>query len=304
MCGIVTVSKRGEKMGIRSKFIIIIAVLSLLATVAIGYTSYMLSRQNAIAEAKSKGDIIYNFIESSGKFFGKYQYPLIMEMFDDADVFIPELMSKFVVRRMEFEIFDETLEGYEFKQATLDPLWPDDKADKDEVQVIKYFDANPKATDKQGVMTKEGQQYFYTAKPIRVTKAFCLTCHGDPADAPADQRDIYGTENGYNWKMNETVGAVMVYISIAEAMADAKQAAMKIFMVGVGCLLVTIICIWIFLDRVVVAPIIKLSGASKNISLGKDLDDSLHTESKDEIGALANAIDRMRISIVKLLKRT
>ena len=290
-------------MGIRSKFIIIIAVLSLLATLAIGYTSYMLSRQSAIAEAKSKGDIIYNFIEASGKFFGKYQYPLIMEQNEDMDIFIPELMSKFVVSRMEFEIFEETLEGYKFKQATLDPLWTDNKADKDEVTVIKYFDANPKVADKQGVMTKGGQQYFYTAKPIRITKAFCLTCHGDPADAPADQRDIYGVENGYNWVMNSTVGTSIVYISISQALADAKQAAMKIFMVGVGCLLVTIICIWVFLDRVVVAPIIKLSGASKNISLGKDLDDSLHTESKDEIGALANAIDRMRISIVKLLKR-
>ncbi|MCF8056902.1 MAG: DUF3365 domain-containing protein [Desulfocapsa sp.] len=291
-------------MGIRSKFIIIIAVLSLLATLAIGYTSYMLSRQNAIAEAKSKGDIIYNFIEASGKFFGKYQYPLIMEQYDDADIFIPELMSKFVVSRMEFEIFQETLEGYKFKQATLDPLWADDKADKGETELIQYFDANPKAIDKQGVMTKGAEQYFYTAKPIRINQVFCLTCHGDPADAPADQRDIYGVENGYNWAMNSTVGTSIVYISISQALADAKQAAMKIFLVGVGCLLVTIICIWVFLDRVVVGPIINLSGASKNISLGKDLDDSLHTESKDEIGALANAIDRMRISIVKLLKRS
>jgi HAMP domain-containing protein len=291
-------------MGIRSKFIIIIAVLSLLATLAIGYTSYMLSRQSAIAEAKSKGDIIYNFIEASGKFFGKYQYPLIMEQNEDMDIFIPELMSKFVVNRMEFEIFEETLEGYKFKQATLDPLWMDNKADKDEIGVIKYFAANEKVTEKQGVMIKDGDKYFYTAKPIRITKAFCLTCHGDPADAPADQRDIYGVENGYNWELNSTVGTSIVYISISKALDDAQQAAVKIFLVGVGCLLVTIICIWIFLDRVVVAPIIRLSGSSKNISVGKGLCDSVHTDSNDEIGDLANSIDRMRISINKLLKRT
>lgn len=291
-------------MGIRSKFIIIITVLSLLATLAIGYTSYMLSRQNAIAEAKAKGDIIYNFIESSGKFFGKYQYPLIMEQNPDKDIFIPELMSKFVVSRMEFEIFSETLKGYKFKQATLDPLWMENKADIDEQKVISYFDKNPQASDQQGVMDKAGEKYFYTAKPIRVNKAFCLTCHGDPADAPADQRDIYGIENGYNWKMDATVGTSIVYISIAQALADAQQAALKIFAVGVACLLVTIICIWIFLDRVVVAPIIKLSAFSKNISVGKNLCDTVRTDSSDEIGNLANAIDRMRVSINKLLKRT
>lgn len=291
-------------MGIRSKFIIIITVLSLLATIAIGYTSYMLSRQSAIAEAKSKGEIIYNYIKASGKFFGKYQYPLIMEDNMDKDRFIPELMSKFVVSRMEFEIFQETLEGYLFKQATLDPLWPDNKADGDEKKVIAYFEANSESMEQQGVMEKNGENYFYTARPIRIEKAFCLTCHGDPADAPGDQRDIYGTENGYNWSMGETVGTSIVYISIAQAMDDAKQSALKIFTVGIVCLLVTIICIWVFLDRSVVAPIIQLSSSAKDISIGKNLCDSIHTESNDEIGGLANSIDRMRISVNKLLKRT
>jgi len=291
-------------MGIRSKFIIIITVLSLLATIAIGYTSYMLSRQSALAEAKSKGEIIYNYIKASGKFFGKYQYPLIMEDNTDKDRFIPELMSKFVVNRMEFEIFQETLEGYLFKQATLDPLWPDNKADADEAKVIEYFSDNPQSTEKQGMMEKNGDNFFYTARPIRIEKAFCLTCHGDPADAPGDQRDIYGTENGYNWSMGETVGTSIIYVSISKAMDDAKQSALKIFTVGIICLLVTIICIWIFLDRSVVAPIIRLSSSAKDISIGKNLCDSIHTESNDEIGGLANSIDRMRISVNKLLKRT
>lgn len=291
-------------MGIRSKFILIITVLSLLATIVIGYTSYMLSRQSAIAEAKSKGEIIYNYIKASGKFFGKYQYPLIMEDNHDRDRFIPELMSKFVVSRMEFEIFQETLEGYLFKQATLDPLWPDNKANVDEEKVIAYFEANPESTEKQGMMAKDGDNYFYTARPIRIDKPFCLTCHGDPADAPGDQRDIYGTENGYNWSMGETVGTAIIYISISQAMEDAKQSALKIFTVGIVCLLVTIICIWVFLDRSVVAPIIRLSSSAKDISIGKNLCDSIHTESNDEIGGLANSIDRMRISVNKLLKRT
>lgn len=291
-------------MGIRSKFIIIITVLSLLATIAIGYTSYMLSRQNALDEAKSKGEIIYNYIEASSSFFGKEQYPLIKDLVADDDIFIPELMSRFVVNRMEYEIFQKTLDGYIFKQATLDPLWPDNKANAEEEKVIQYFSSHPNVKEKQGIMQRDGAQFFYTAKPIKVTKIFCLTCHGDPADAPADQRDIYGTENGYNWQMDSTVGTSIIYISISKALVDAKQSAMKIFSVGLGCLLVTIICIWIFLDRTVVGPIIHLSSSAKDISIGKNLCDSIHTDSNDEIGGLANSIDRMRISVNKLLKRT
>jgi methyl-accepting chemotaxis protein len=205
---------------------------------------------------------------------------------------------------MEYELFQETLEGYIFKQATLDPLWPENKADTEEEQVISYFKDHPDEQLKEGVMDKGGNKFFYTAKPITINKEFCLTCHGDPADAPADQRDIYGVENGYNWVMNDTVGTSIVYISISSALANAKQSAIKIFSVGLGCLLVTIICIWIFLDRAVVAPIIQLSESAKDISIGKNLCDSIHTDSNDEIGGLANSIDRMRISVNKLLKRT
>ena len=290
-------------MGIRTKFVAIITLLSLLATLAIGYTSYELSTRNALAEAKSKGEIIYNYMQSSGKFFGQYQYPIIMEQNSDKDRFVPELMSKFVVNRMEFEIFQETLEGYFFKQATLDPLWPDNKANKDEENLITYFSNNPAATKKQGIMKRDGGDFFYTARPIKIEEKFCLTCHGKPADAPADQRDIYGTENGYNWVFGSTVGTSIIYISISEAMEGAMKSTIKIFTVGILCLLMIIVCIWIFLDRAVVTPIVNLSESAKNLSVGKNLNNSINVPSKDEVGNLAESIDRMRISVNILLKR-
>lgn len=291
-------------MGIRAKFVIIISVLSLLATLAIGYTSYMLSRQNALSDAKSKGEMLFNYMDATGAFFGRYQKPLIDELVTDKDRFIPELMSRFVAQRMTYDLFAESLKGYQFKQATLDPLWPDNKADANEVEIIQYFSSNPTVKDKDGIIEKGGEKFFYAAKPVTIDKDFCLTCHGDPAMAPKDQQDIYGTDHGYNWKLDDTVGASMVYVSISEALATAQSSALKIFFVGIGCLLVTIICIWVFLDRAVVGPIVSLSETAKNISIGKNLCDSAHSDVKDEIGALANSIDRMRISVNKLLKRS
>ncbi len=291
-------------MGIRAKFIIIISVLSLLATLAIGYTSYVLSRQNALAEAKSKGEMLFNYIEASATFFGKYQKPLIDELLTDKDRFIPELMSRFVVKRMEYDIFAETQNGYQFKQATLDPLWPDNKADANEVEIIQYFASNPSAKDKDGIVEKGGEKFFYMAKPVRIDKELCLQCHGDPTAAPQEQQEIYGTDHGYNWKLDDTVGASMIYVSISQALDTAKASAWKIFSIGLGCLLVTIACIWIFLDRAVVGPIIRLSETARDISIGKSLCDSAHSDAKDEIGALANSIDRLRISVNKLLKRS
>ncbi len=292
-------------MGIRAKFISIIGVLSLLATIAIGYSSYMFSRQNALADAKSKGELLFNYVQASGTFFAKFQKPVVDELITNQDTFIPELMSRFVVQRMSFDVFlEKQKKGYQFKQATIDPLWPDNKADAEEVKIIKEFAATPAATVKDGILTKNGEQFLYIAKPVKIDKQRCLDCHGNPADAPQDQQDLYGTDHGYNWKMNEIVGANMVYVSIEEALVAAKAMAWKIFLIGIACLLVTIACIWVFLDRGVVAPIVRLSNIATDISLGKNLCDSAHTDAKDEIGALANGIDRLRISVNKLLKRT
>ena len=146
-------------MGIRAKFITIISVLSLLATIAIGYTSYMLSRQSALADARSKGEMFFNYIEASAKFFGKYQKPIIDELVTDKSRFIPELMSRFVVKRMEYDLFAETQKGYQFKQATLDPLWPDNKADVEEQKIIQYFASNPSAKDKEGIIERGGNSF-------------------------------------------------------------------------------------------------------------------------------------------------
>jgi HAMP domain-containing protein len=303
-CSLINDALLEEEMGIRAKFITIISVLSLLATIAIGYTSYMLSRQSALADARSKGEMLFNYIEASAKFFGKYQKPIIDELVTDKSRFIPELMSRFVVKRMEYDLFAETQKGYQFKQATLDPLWPDNKADVEEQKIIQYFASNPSAKDKEGIIERGGEQFFYAARPVKIEKDSCLNCHGDPGMAPKEQQDVYGTEHGYNWKLNDTVGASMIYVSITHALATAQASALKIFFMGIGCLLVTIFCIWIFLDRGVVGPIIRLSETAKNISIGKNLCDSAHSEAKDEIGVLANSIDRLRISVNKLLKRT
>ncbi len=292
-------------MGIRAKFVIIISVLSLLATIAIGATSYWLSRQNALVDAKNKGEMLFNYIGASEKFFSKYQYPIIKEeLMMDTDRFIPELMSRFVVTRMEYDLFAETQKGYQFKQATKDPLWPDNKADAGELKIIQEFSGNPSLKTKEGTLVRGGEQFFYIARPVKIDQEFCLRCHGDPATAPQDQKDIYGTDHGYNWKLNEIVGTSMVYVSITDAMATAKSTTIKIFLIGIGCLLVTIACIWVFLDRSVVAPIIRLSETAKNISIGKNLCDSAHSDVKDEIGVLANSIDRLRVSVNKLLKRS
>lgn len=289
-------------MGIRSRFIIIMAIIFGVATVGIGAASYLFSKRNAMLEAKSKGELIFNYILANRDFYKEKQRPLIMEVFEK-DRFYPELMSGFVLTRGTFDIFKKNLTGYDFKQATLDPLYPPNKADAWETGLIAMFAKQPGLKTHEGTMERDGKTFFYLARPIKVEGKDCLHCHGDVNDAPKDQVEIYGSANGYNWKDGDTVAAYVVYVSVEEALANARKGAITLYLIGAGCLLVALIGIWLFMDRFVVNPIVRLSIKAEEISLGKNLEEGVGIKQNDEIGALASAIERLRMSMVRILKR-
>lgn len=289
-------------MTIRVRFMALIAILSLIASIALAFISYKFNEVNALEEAKRKGEIVYNFMNSSRDYFRKHQLPLIYAAVGREE-FIPEIMTSFAVIRGVFEAFKENTSDYIFKQATKNPLVPSNKADKEELKLIAEFHKNKSLKEKEGRIVKNGTEYYYFAQPIRVTDETCLECHGDPKDAPEEQIDIYGEENGYNWKVNDTISALIVYVPIQKALDKAKILSLILFLIGTAGIAVLMLLIWIFFSQYVVKPIIMLEQRATDISLGKNLDKSIDTQTQDEIGSLARAIDRLRISIEKMLQR-
>lgn len=293
----------GIQMGIRMKSILIMGILGFVAIGIIGLTSYRLSVANALHEAQIKSDIVLNYTMATRQYMAKVQRPLTMQLVE-RDRFYPELMSGFVSARGTFELFEELYPGYVFKQATLDPLHPASRADEDEARIIRYLDQNREVNSVRGQTSKNGSELFYFAQPVRIESAGCLTCHGNPADAPKDQIEIYGSENGYNWNMNDTVGAFFVYVPTAEAMAAARHTALTLVLVGAIAVLILLGVIGWFLNRQVVTPILDLAGLTERFSLGKDLDTRAEHNRSDEIGALSKAIERLRVSLSIMMKRS
>lgn len=289
-------------MGIRNRFLIMMGILSLLALIAMGLTSYSFSKRAAIKEAKNKGTIIYNYLASQREFFNEDQNPIINELVEQ-DRFYPYLMSGFAASRKTFEYFNERMPGFMIKYAATNPLLASNKADSEETKIISNFKANPSQKSSSGTINKNGIAFYYHAVPFKVDNIGCLTCHGDPADAPKDQVGIYGSENGYHWQEGDVVASLVVYIPIAAAIADAKTTAFKLLGIGAGGLILTMLIISIFLEKGIVTPIMALNARTEEISLGKNLDEPVSIDSKDEIATLARGIDRLRISVARMLKR-
>ena len=61
------------------------------------------------------------------------------------------------------------------------------------------------------------------SRPIRVTDQSCLACHSTPAAAPPTMVDLYGTANGFGWKLGETVGAQIVSVPMRVPLDRARN---------------------------------------------------------------------------------
>ena len=118
-------------MKLRSHFFLLIGILAVVVIVVMGVASYQLNRKNALEEARDKGQLIFNYMLAGRDYFRDEQRSLVLELVGK-ERFYPELMSGFVVTRGTWEKFDEKMPQYKFKQATLDPLYLANKADKEE----------------------------------------------------------------------------------------------------------------------------------------------------------------------------
>ncbi len=289
-------------MSIRTRFLLLIGILSLLATLGIAYASYQFSVNSAVEEAKAKGQIVFDYIESSRQYYKQHQRKLIMELIPKNE-FIPELQSGFTLTRGVAETFLKKNPDYVFKQASLDPLHLPNKADKDDLEIINTFKKQPNKKYDDGRITKNGKSYYFFAKPIKVEEEKCLRCHGDPVNAPEEQKRIYGTEHGYNWKLGDIASAYIVYVPLQKAFDLAKKESFNLVFIGAVIVAVMMAVLWFFFNLYIISPISMLEKRATEISLGKNLSETIATSTNDEIGSLARSIDRLRISVEKMLQR-
>ncbi len=114
--------------------------------------------------------------------------------------------------------------------------------------------------------------------------------------------DLYGTANGFGWKLDDVIGAQIVSVPMSVALDRANEA----FKIYVGALIavfaVTIVLINLLLHFVIVKPIRRMSAIASEVSLG-NIDAPEFAESgRDEIASLAGSFNRMRRSLANAMK--
>jgi HAMP domain-containing protein len=191
---------------------------------------------------------------------------------------------------------------YSYKEATLNPTNPRDRAIEWEVDVISEFRKSAEVKEFVGERDTPSGRSLYIARPIKIGDAACLRCHSTVDAAPKTLVEKYGPANGFGWNLNEVVGAQMVSVPMAVPMQRAER-AFGVFMALLTAVFVAIgVLLNVMLWWLVIRPVTKLSSIADRVSLGDMQAPAFEAKSRDEIGVLAQSFTRMRKSLVQALK--
>jgi HAMP domain-containing protein len=137
---------------------------------------------------------------------------------------------------------------------------------------------------------------FYIARPITITQESCLRCHSTPEAAPKSMIATYGKENGFGWKLNEIVGTQIISVPSTEVVNNSRQILLFVMLAVCGMFAIAIVSLNLFLKQTVIKPLNMMAQVAHDVSIGK-MDTEFPQTSHDEIGILANAFNRMKLSL-------
>ena len=284
------------------KFTILLLVVFLGGIIVSGLALSTILNRTAQDQITSKALMLMETMNSVREYTSSQVKPELIERLDTE--FLPEVIPAYSAREV-FETFRASGENYReffYKEATLNPSNLRDKADTFETAIVENFRKQDNPKEVSDFRPTPSGDLFYIARPIKIQKQSCLECHSTPEAAPKSQIERYGDVNGFGWKLNEVVGAQIISVPAATTLKLARQSLVLILGIVVAVFAIAILMVNLWLKRYVVRPINRMAMIAEAVSTG-DTEAEFGQLSQDEVGKLAQAFNRMRMSLKMAMQR-
>jgi protein-histidine pros-kinase len=261
--------------------------------------SYQILQQNARREVIERAGLMMEAALAVRGYTIEEVAPLLrLQMKRD---FLPQTVPAYAATQ-SFNKLREAHKEYSYKEATLNPTNPRDRAVDWETDIIQQFRNNDSRHEIIGVRDTPTGASLYMARPIQIKNPPCLVCHSTVEAAPKTMLARYGNANGFGWKLNEIVGAQIMSVPMEVPVAQARHA----FMAFMGSLAVVfaaiVIVLNVMLRVLILQPVTRMAAIADDVSRGKMDAPEFDERGRDEIGVLAASFNRMRRSLDKAMK--
>jgi HAMP domain-containing protein len=286
-------------MKLLAKFNLIILVIFGASGLLICQLAYRFLSNNARREVLAQAELMVAGTRAVRDYTTDDLSPLLQQNPRHKVRFLAETIPAFAATTT-FNKVRKSYPEYSYKEATLNPTNPEDRASDWEADVIHGLRDHPEQERVVGERPTPSGQALYLAHPIKVDPA-CLECHSSPSAAPHAMLAVYGSANGFDWKPNEIVGAQIISVPMSVPVAIANQAFRSLLVMLILTLLLAILALDAGVYWLVIRPLRLVSESGDRISKGDKNVPPLVVSGKDEIASVVASFNRMRVSLTKAL---
>src|SRR6201981_538912 len=167
--------------------------------------------------------------------------------------FHPQSVPAFAATEI-FGYLREKFPNYFYKEATLNPTNPRDRATDWETDIVNQFRADAGHREMSATRDTPNGISLFLARPITVNNVSCLECHSTAEKAPVEMIKLYGTANGFDWKLDDIIGAQIVSVPLAVPLQSAQTAFINLLWWLIGAFLVILLAANIMVFALARAP--------------------------------------------------
>jgi HAMP domain-containing protein len=281
------------------KFNLVLLLVFAIGFLAVGYTTNRLLQRNAKQEIVENARIMMEAALAVRSYTSGEIKPLLETQIKYS--FLPQSVPAYSANQY-FSKLRKKFPDYAYKEATLNPTNPINRASDWEADIVNTFRQFPDRTEIVGERETPNGRMLYMARPMKIADAKCLYCHDTAEGAPRTMVEKYGSDNGFGWKLNDIVTAQIVSAPMQLPLQRARS-VFGAFMISLGAIFVLLfLALNAMLMYLVTRPVNQLSKLANEVSLGDLNAPEFQMSGKDEIAELASSFNRMRKSLVEALK--
>jgi HAMP domain-containing protein len=286
-------------MKLLAKFNLILLVVFGVGGLIIAWFAYSFLINNARREILDQAQLMIASAKAVRDYTADDLSPLLQQNPRHRVKFLAETVP-FYAATTTFNRVRKSYPDFAYKEATLNPTNPEDRATDWEADVIQGLRDHPEQPQVVGERDTPTGRSLFLAKPIK-TDASCLECHSLPALAPHAMVATYGTANGFGWKLNKLVGAQIVSVPMSVPVQIAQKAFLNLMVILVLTLVTCILALDAAVYWFVIRPLRIVSDSGDRISKGEKDVPPLVVLGRDEIASVTTSFNRMRVSLAKAL---
>lgn len=206
------------------------------------------------------------------------------------------LLPTHALTRISFEFRNWVDSGLSFNNVIDTPRNPVNKADKIEMEAIRYFKERPSEKERLVPFKNEsGELYYHYSQPMWMSER-CLQCHGEYDAAPESIKKRYS--QGYGYKLGDFGGLMSIKLPAAIIEQRVNKQLWNNALSHFASLLVTFLLLSWLLQGAVISRISMLKDAALRMARG-DYSKRARLPGNDEVTQVSLAFDDMAQKIEK-----